>query len=85
MTRSEMKKLIESAKKAEARKVIATTKLLNYLEDTLGDLQNIPNNSAENANNLLEAILCHIDYGECDLEELLDDIQAALAEVANGT
>lgn len=83
MTRSEMKKLIESAKKAEARKVIATTKLLNYLEDTLGDLQNIPNNSAENANNLLEAILCHIDYGECDLEELLDDIQAALAEVAN--
>ena len=85
MTRSEMKKLIESAKKAEARKVIATTKLLNYLEDTLGDLQNIPNNSAENANNLLEAILCHIDYGECDLEELLDDIQATLAEVSNGT
>lgn len=85
MTRSEMKKLIVSAKKAEARKVIAASKLINYLEDTVGDLQNIPNNSAENANNLLEAILCHIDYGECDLEELLDDIQTALAEVANGT
>ena len=84
MTRSEMKKLIVSAKKAEARKVIAVYKLINYLEDTIGDLQNIPNNSAENANNLLEAILCHIDYGECDLEELLDDIQTALAEVANG-
>ena len=85
MTRNEMKKLIESAKKAEARKVIAVSKLINYLEDTIGDLQNIPNNCAENANNLLEAILCHIDYGECDLEELLDDIQTALAEVANGT
>ena len=80
MTRSEMKKLIESAKKAEARKVIAVYKLINYLEDTIGDLQNIPNNSAENANNLLEAILCHIDYGECDLEELLDDIVTAIAE-----
>lgn len=85
MTRSEMKKLLVSAQKAEARKTIAVFKLIDYLEDKIGDLQNIPNRSAENANNLLEAILCHIDYGECDLEELLDDIQAALVEVANGT
>lgn len=80
MTRSEMKRLLVSARKAEDRKTIAIFKLINYLEDKIGDLQDIPNQSAENANNLLEAILCHVDYGECDLEELLDDIQMALAE-----
>lgn len=80
MTRSEMKRLLVSARKAEDRKAIAIFKLINYLEDKIGDLQDIPNQSAENANNLLEAILCHVDYGECDLEELLDDIQMALAE-----
>jgi hypothetical protein len=78
-----MKRLLVSARKAEDRKTIAIFKLINYLEDKIGDLQDIPNQSAENANNLLEAILCHVDYGECDLEELLDDIQIALAERSN--
>lgn len=81
MTRSEIKRMIVSARNAELRKREIAHKLISNLEDIIGiDLDNIPNNSAENADNLLQAITCHIDYGECDLEELLDDIQMAIAE-----
>ena len=80
MTRESIKFLIVNARKAEERKRKYGGMLIDNLERILGDLENIPNNSAENASNLKEAILCHIDYGECDLKELLDDIEKALAE-----
>lgn len=32
----------------------------------------------ENANNLEEAILCHISYGECKRTELINDIANAI-------
>lgn len=84
MNRSEMKKLLLSARKAEETKRKHTNKLLCCLENTVGVfLDEIPNNSVENANNLKEAILCHINCGEGNLEELLDDIQNALKERGN--
>lgn len=83
MDRSEIKKLLVSAKKAEEQKQKHTNELLDYLEETIGVfLDDISNNSADIADNLKESILCHINYGEGDLEELLDDIQNALKECA---
>lgn len=81
MKRSETKRLIISARNAQIKTNAKMTILFDNLENDIGvSLESIPNNSAENANNLAEAIMCHIHYGECDLEELLDDIQTALAE-----
>lgn len=85
MRRSEIKKLIVSARNAELRKREVVCKLIENLEDIIDiNLDDIPNNSAENADTLLQAINCHIDYGECDLEELLDDIQMALVKRRTG-
>lgn len=77
---SEIKRLIVSARNSQIKANAKTAVVLHNLENDIGiDLENIPNNSAENANNLAEAITCHILYGECDLIELLDDIKNALA------
>ena len=81
MTRNQIRTLIVSAQNLELQKREKVDMLIRYLEDKEGlVLDSIPNNSAENADNLLEAILCHINYGECNLDELLDDIQVAIAE-----
>ena len=85
MNRSEIKKLIVSARNHRTRANIETAVLFTKLTNDIAvDLEDIPNNSAENANNLSEAILCHINYGECDLEELLDDIMNAKKKYASG-
>lgn len=78
---SEIKRLIVSARNSQIKANAKMAVVLHNLENDIGiDLENIPNNSAENANNLAEAIMCHILYGECDLNELLDDIEKALAD-----
>ena len=79
MKTSEIKRLIVSARNSQIKANAKMAVVLHNLENDIGiDLENIPNNSAENANNLAEAIICHILYGECDLNELLDDIEKAL-------
>lgn len=79
MTRAKMRKLIVAAREAEILKRSLTDTLFRYLESSIEEpLSNITNISAENANNLEEAITCHIDYGECDIEDLLDDIMISL-------
>ena len=79
MKRSEIKRLLVSARNSQIKANAKMAVVLRNLENDIGiDLENIPNNSAENANNLAEAIICHILYGECDLNELLDDIEKAL-------
>ena len=76
----EIKKLIVSARNLQIKANAKMDVVLHNLENDMGvDIENIPNISAENANNLAEAIICHILYGECDLNELLDDIEKALA------
>ena len=81
MKRSEIKRLIVSARNSQIKANAKMAVVLHNLENDIGiDLENIPNNSAENANNLAEAIICHILYGECDLNELLDDIKKVLAD-----
>lgn len=81
MSISEIKSLIVMARKAEQKKNKCVSKLFDYLSNELElELSQIANNSAENADNLEEAILCHINYGECDLAELLDDIKRAIGE-----
>ncbi len=78
---SEIKRLIVSARNSQIKANAKTAVVLHNLENDIGiDLENIPNNSAENANNLAEAIICHVLYGECDLNELLNDIEKALAD-----
>lgn len=77
----EIKKLIVSARNLQIKANAKMAVVLHNLENDMGvDLENIQNISAENANNLAEAIICHILYGECDLNELLDDIEKALAD-----
>ena len=78
MTRAEIKNLITTASLAEKLKRESINLVIGYLDSRLGDLQVIPCESIENTNNLMEAILCHIDYGDGDLEDLLDDIEGAL-------
>lgn len=79
MTRAKLRKLIVVAREAEILKRSLTDTLFRYLESSIEEpLSNITNISAENANNLEEAITCHIDYGECDIEDLLDDIMISL-------
>lgn len=79
MKRSDIKRLLVSARNAQINASTKTNILFHILETSMDiDLENIPNNSAENANNLAEAIMCHIQYGECDLDELLNDIEQAL-------
>ncbi len=81
MKRSEIKRLLVSARNSQIKANAKMAVVLHNLENDIGiDLENIPNNSAENANNLAEAIICHILYGECDLNDLLDDIEKALAD-----
>lgn len=81
MKRSEIKKLLVSARNSQIKANAKMAVVLHNLESDIGiDLENIPNNSAENADNLAQAIMCHILYGECDLNELLDDIEKALAD-----
>ena len=79
MNIKEIKKLIVSARNLQIKANGKMAVVLHNLENDIGvDLEDIPNNSAENANNLEEAIIYHILYGECDLNELLDDIEKAL-------
>lgn len=81
MKGKEIRKLLISARNAQIKANAKMAVLLHNLENDIGiDLENIPNNSAENANNLAEAIICHILYGECDLKDLLDDIEKALTD-----
>ena len=81
MKRNEMKKMISSARDLQIKANAKMAVVLHNLENEIAiDLENIPNNSAENADNLAQAIMCHILYGEYDLNELLDDIEKALAD-----
>ena len=78
MKRSEVKRLITSARNHAIRIDMITTLLFNNLQNEANiNLDDIKSVSAENANSLAEAILCHIQYGECDLEDLLDEIMQA--------
>ena len=81
MNIKEIKKLIVSARNLQLKANGKMAVVLHNLENDMGvDLEDIPNDSAENANNLAEAIICHILYGEYDLNELLYDIEKALAD-----
>lgn len=47
-----------------------------YMLDRMGIDLSLPTN-AENADNLEDAILCYIQYGEYDLENIMREIQDA--------
>lgn len=84
MTRSEIKNLLIAARNAQIRANAKIYKLFDYLKYEVGlDTEDILNNSAKNANNLAEEITCHVSYGECDLDELVDDIMNAIRRHQN--
>lgn len=58
---SEIKRLIVSARNSQIKANAKMAVVLHNLESNIGiDLENIPNNSAENADNLASAIMCAI-------------------------
>lgn len=78
MTKTEFKKLLERGRNAHIKADSITQELFNKLEEDMGlrcsVLSDIPSN-AENADNLEEAILCYMQYGEYDPDELWKELK----------
>ena len=81
MERKEISELIVYARELEREKKEIVDKLILSLENNLYIfLDNYPCYIDEHADNLKDAILCYINYGETDLSCLLDTIEQALEE-----
>lgn len=75
-----LRSLIESARKKQIAAQNALGSVMEAIED-LGiiDLSRFET-KAENASNLEEAICCYIQYGEFDVDSIIDEIKAAEKE-----
>lgn len=75
----EFEKLLRTAR----RKAVAAKKAEREVFDVLGDMciadDMVPTN-AENANNLLEAICCYIQYGEYSVAGIMREVKAAYGQ-----
>lgn len=78
----EIKRLLDLARRNSLKAQAYADTLLTTLKENGVDPSEITNDHLhyENANNLEEAILCYISYGECSSGVILDDIQQALNE-----
>lgn len=74
LTFMELKKLLQTARKAEQKATEAHNAVYAALYDMCIDLD-VPS-SAENAENLGDAVSCYIHYGEYSLKSLLKEIRA---------
>ena len=75
-----LRSLIESARKKQIAAQNALGSVMEAIED-LGiiDLSRFETKS-ENASNLEEAICCYIQYGEFDVDSIIEEIKAAEKE-----
>lgn len=75
-----LRSLIESARKKQVAAQNALGSVMEAIED-LGiiDLSRFET-KAENASNLEEAICCYIQYGEFDVDSIIDEIKVAEKE-----
>lgn len=75
-----LRSLIESARKKQIAAQNALGSVMEAIED-LGiiDLSRFET-KAENASNLEEAICCYIQYGEFDVDSIIDEIKATEKE-----
>ena len=83
MTQREIKKFTNLLSQAR-ESALETERLQNKLMDTIREFGINPDEIEDdclkygNANNLEEAILCFIAYGECSLSMLVEDIATAI-------
>lgn len=75
-----LRSLIESARKKQIAAQNALGSVMEAIED-LGiiDLSRFET-KAENASNLEEAVCCYIQYGEFDVDSIIEEIKAAEKE-----
>lgn len=76
LTFRRFKSLLEKARKKAAEAMAASTLVFQALEDMHIDAEQIPT-GAENANNLLEAVSCYIDYGEYSVAGIMREVKGA--------
>ena len=74
LTFMSLKKLLQTARKAEQKATEAHNAVYAALEDMCIDLD-VPS-CAENADTLCDAVSCYIHYGEFGLKNLLKEIRA---------
>lgn len=81
MNSREMLELINSARRLEIEKNKQVEKLMDDIENRVDRfLDDIPSFGAENADNLKEAIMCYINYGEYNAVDLVSDIVEAISK-----
>lgn len=73
------KRRLEQARKKSVENAAATKAVFDALEDMCIDPNEIPS-TAENAENLEEAICCFIDYGEYSVSGIMREIREAYKE-----
>ena len=75
-----LRSLIEDARK----KQVAVQNALGYVIDAIEDMGVVDlsrfETKAENADNLEEAIYCYIQYGEFDVDSIIEEVEAAEKE-----
>jgi hypothetical protein len=76
MTRNDenkIRRMIVSARKYSVISEEFKAQLFDFIDLDLGDCET----SSYNASNLQEAICCYIDYGEYDVDSLINEIREA--------
>lgn len=76
LTFRHFKNLLLKARKKSIESIAASALVYQALDDMCIDADNIPSN-AENADSLLDAISCFIDYGEYSVAGIMREIKAA--------
>ncbi len=76
LTFRRFKSLLEKARKKAVEATAASALVFQALEDMCIDAEQIPT-GAENANNLLEAVSCYIDYGEYSVAGIMREVKGA--------
>lgn len=75
-----LRSLIEDARKKQVAVQNALGSVIDAIEDMgVVDLSRFET-KAENANNLEEAIYCYIQYGEFDVDSIIEEVEAAEKE-----
>lgn len=70
----ELKHLIETARMKTIAAQTAESDVFNLLDNICGDTSDTPTH-AENADNLMDAIACFIDYGEYSLDGIMNEVK----------
>ena len=74
MTKSEFKRMLQRGRNANIKADEITQELFYKLENDMGViLDDIPS-SAENADNIADAICCYMQYGEYDADLLWNEL-----------